>query len=164
MSPRKAAASRARASREEEVRALYRALLERWNERDAKGMAALFADDGRSIGFDGSEMSGPAEIEETLAAIFAHHPTASYVSKVRSVRFLTPGVAVIAAVVGMVPRGKSELNPAVNAVQTVVAAKHGSAWRVAQLQSTPAAYHGRPELAESLTAELREVVAETWRK
>ena len=162
MSPRKAAARRARG--EEEVRALYRALLERWNERDAKGMAALFADDGRSVGFDGSEMSGPVEIEDTLGAIFASHPTAAYVSKLRSVRFLTPGVAVVSAVVGMVPRGKAELNPAVNAVQTMVAAKHGSTWRVAQLQSTPAAYHGRPELAESLTAELREVLEESWRK
>jgi uncharacterized protein (TIGR02246 family) len=86
------------------------------------------------------------------------------VSKLRSVRFLTPGVAVVHAVVGMVPRGKSELNPAVNAVQTLVAAKHGSQWRVAQLQNTPAAYHGRPERVESLTTELREVVAESWRK
>jgi uncharacterized protein (TIGR02246 family) len=164
MSPTKAAARRARASREEEVRALYRALLERWNERDAKGMASLFAEDGASIGFDGSDMTGPEDIETTLAAIFANHPTARYVSKVRSVRFLTPGVAVVSAVVGMVPRDKTELNPAVNAVQTVVAAKHGSAWRVAQLQSTPAAYHGRPEKSESLSAELRQVVAETWRK
>ena len=164
MSPRKAAARRQRTTREEEVRALYRALLERWNERDAKGMAALFTDDGSSIGFDGSEMVGPHEIEDTLAAIFANHPTATYVPKVRGVRFLTPGVAVVSAVVGMVPRGQTELNPAVNAVQTVVAAKHGSAWRVAQLQSTPAAYHGRPEAAEALTAELREVLAESWRK
>jgi uncharacterized protein (TIGR02246 family) len=164
MSPRKAAVRRARVSREEAVRELYRALLERWNERDARGMAALFADDGVSIGFDGSDMTGPAEIEETLAAIFANHPTASYVSKLRGVRFPTPGVAVVHAVVGMVPRGKAELNPAVNAVQTVVAAKHGSQWRVSQLQTTPAAYHGRPEKAESLSAELREVVAESWRR
>jgi len=155
MSPRKAAA----AVREESVRALHAALHERWNERDAKGFAALFAEDGRSVGFDGSEMVGPAEIEETLASIFAHHPTGIYVTKVRAVRFLTPGVAVVSAVVGMVPRGKIELNPAVNAVQSLVAAKHGSAWLIALLQNTPAAYHGRPELAERLTAELRELVA-----
>jgi uncharacterized protein (TIGR02246 family) len=163
MSPKRAADRPARASREDEVRELYRALLERWNERDAKGFAALFADDGISIGFDGSDMTGPAEIEATLGAIFASHPTGSYVAKVRGVRAPAPDVAVLHAVVGMVPRGGSELNPAVNSVQTVVAARRGGAWRIAHFQNTPAAYHGRPEKAEALSAELRELVAATWK-
>jgi uncharacterized protein (TIGR02246 family) len=145
-----------------EVSALYRTLLERWNERDAKVFAALFADDGISIGFDGSDMTGPAEIEATLGAIFANHPTGSYVGVVRSVRFPALGVAVLHAVAGMVPRGKTELNPAVNAVHGVVAAQHGGRWRISHFQNTPAAYHGRPEKAEALSAELRVEVARTW--
>ena len=45
---------------------LYRTLVERWNERDAAGFARLFESEGHSIGFDGSEMHGPEEIESAL--------------------------------------------------------------------------------------------------
>jgi len=46
--------------------------------------------------------------------------------------------------------------PAVNAIQTLVAVCNDGEWRVALFQNTPAAFHGRPELAEALSAELRE--------
>ena len=46
-------------------------------------------------------------------------------------RFLTPDVAVLRAVAGMVPPGQSDLNPAVNAVQTLVAARQDGQWRIA---------------------------------
>ena len=72
--------------------------------------------------------------------------------------FVLAFVAVLSAVVGMVPPGQSDLNPAVNAVQTLIAAKQGSVWRIAVFQSTPAALHGRPELSEWLTEELRQVL------
>jgi uncharacterized protein (TIGR02246 family) len=137
------------------VERVYRTLLERWNARDAGGFARLFEDDGHSVGFDGSEMHGPVEIESALAAIFADHETASYVAKIRDVRFIDDAVAVLSAVVGMVPPGRSELNPDVNAVQTLVAKRSDDGWRIALLQSTPAQYHGRPEAAAALTAELR---------
>jgi hypothetical protein len=45
--------------------------------------------------------------------IFAHHATAAYVAKVRSVRVLGEGVALLRAVAGMVPPGGSAINPAV---------------------------------------------------
>lgn len=70
---------------------------------------------------------------------------------------IAPNVAILHAVVGMVPRGKSELNAAVNAIQLMVAV-HREGWRVASLQNTPAAYHGRPEAVSALTAELKELV------
>jgi uncharacterized protein (TIGR02246 family) len=137
---------------------LYQALLERWNERDAAGMAALFEPEGHSVGFDGSEMHGPAEIESTLAQIFADHETGAYVSKIRDVRSLAPDIAVVRAAVGMVPPGASDIDPDVNAVQVVVSTRRGASWRIALLQNTPAQYHGRPEAAEALTAELRELL------
>jgi uncharacterized protein (TIGR02246 family) len=55
-------------------------------------------------------MNGWPEIESTLSKIFAEHQTAPYVSKIREVRFLTPQVAIVRAVVGMVPPGKSDLD------------------------------------------------------
>lgn len=102
--------------------------------------------------------NGRAEIESVLRRIFADHPTAAYVAKIRDVRFLTPEVAVLRAVAGMVPPGRSDLSPAVNAVQTLVAAVRDGQWRIAVYQNTPAAFHGRPELTERLTAELRQVL------
>ncbi len=67
-----------------------------------------------------------------------------YVGKIRGVRFLTPEVAVLRAVAGMVPPGQSDLNPAVNTIQTLVAAKGAGPWRIALFQNTPAQFHGRP--------------------
>jgi uncharacterized protein (TIGR02246 family) len=143
---------------ETEVRALYRRLLAGWNNRDAQEYAALFAEDGHVIGFDGSQYNGRAEIEAEIGHIFADHPTAAYVGKIRGVRFLSPEVAVLRAVAGMAPPGQSDLNPAVNTIQTLVAARHEGRWRIALFQNTPAQFHGRPELAQQLTEELRQLL------
>ncbi|HET7696609.1 MAG TPA: SgcJ/EcaC family oxidoreductase [Vicinamibacterales bacterium] len=140
------------------VIAAYQRLLDAWNRRRADEFAALFAADGNAVGFDGSPMNGRAEISSTLASIFAHHQTASYVAKVREVRLLRPDVALLRSVVGMVPSGQSALNPAVNAIQSVLFVDKDGTWQVVLLHNTPAAYHGRPEMVEQLTAELTEVV------
>jgi uncharacterized protein (TIGR02246 family) len=86
-----------------------------------------------------------------LAGIFADHATATYVGKVRVVRFPTSDVGVLHAVVGMVPRGQTELKPDVNAIQTMVAVKASEKWLITLFQNTPAAFHGRPDLSQQLT-------------
>jgi uncharacterized protein (TIGR02246 family) len=140
------------------VRALFEQLMASWNRRDAAGFAALFVEDGFSVGFDGSQMDGRAEIAAAIADIFADHMTATYVGKIRSVRFLAPDVAILRAVSGTVPRGEAALNPAANTIQTLVAVKRNGEWRIAAYQNTPAQFHGRPWLAEALTEELRELL------
>jgi len=143
---------------ESEVRTLYRQLLDGWNKRNADAMAVLFAEDGDIIGFDGSQLSGRAEIASTLQQIFADHITPPYVSKVRGVRFLSPEAAILRAVVGMVPAGQSDLDPNLNAIQVLVAAKQDGKWRIVLFQNTPAQFHGRPELVHELTEELRQLL------
>jgi uncharacterized protein (TIGR02246 family) len=143
-------------SNEIEVRTLYQQLLDSWNRRNADAFAASFAEDGHVIGFDGSQMSGQAEIASTLRQIFADHLTGTYVSKVREVRLLSPGVALLRAVVGMVPHAQSDIVPALNAIQTLIATKHDDQWRITFFQNTPAQFHGRPELVQQLTDELRQ--------
>jgi uncharacterized protein (TIGR02246 family) len=143
---------------EAKVSALYRQLLDCWNRRAAAEFAALFAEDGNSVGFDGSQLNGRSEIEASLRQIFADHPTAAYIAKIREVRFLTSEIAILRAVAGMVPAGQTDLNPAVNAVQSLVACQSTSRWRIALFQNTPAQFHGRPELAQELTAELRQLL------
>lgn len=141
---------------ESEVRSLYQQLLDCWNRRNAAGFAALFDKDGHLIGFDGSLVNGQAEIETHLGQIFADHPTAAYVGKIRGVRLLTPDTALLRAVAGMVPPGQTDINPAVNAVQTLIAVKQEGRWGIALFQNTPAAFHGRPDESEKLTKELRQ--------
>ncbi len=136
----------------------YRRLLESWNQRDAAAFAAAFTDNGTSVGFDGSQMNGRIEIEAELRRIFASHPTAAYVAKLREIRPLGSGVVLLRAVVGMIPPGKNELNPDVNAIQSVVLVSEGGEYRIASLHNTPAAFHGRPHLAEQFTDELKEVM------
>ena len=145
-------------SDEGEVRALFHELLGCWNRRSADDYAALFTEDARLVGFDGSTEEGREAIRSHLSGVFADHPTAAYVAKVRGVRFLSPEVAVLGAVAGMVPPGQADLLAAANAVQTLAAVRGGGRWRIALFPNTPAAFHGRPELAEELTAELREVL------
>jgi uncharacterized protein (TIGR02246 family) len=140
---------------ETEVRALYRQILSGWNRRSAEVIAELFDDDGFAIGFDGSELDGRADIAASHRQIFADHQTGAFVGKVRDVRFLTPEVAVLTAVAGMVLPGQSDIEPDRNTVQTLVAVKRDKEWRVAVYQNTPAQYHGREGKANSLTDELR---------
>lgn len=146
------------AADEMEVRALYRQVLEGWNQRDAAAFAAPFAEDGDVIGFDGSEYLGRAEIAASLEQIFAGHRPPAYVSIVRSVRLLGPDVAILRAVVGMALPGQAAIEPTLNARQTLVAARPTGAWRIVLFQTTPAQLHGRPELVQQLTEELQQLL------
>jgi uncharacterized protein (TIGR02246 family) len=140
-----------------DVIAAYTRVLDAWNRRSADDFAAQFADNGSSVGFDGSQMNGRAEISASLRAIFENHPTAAYVAKIRELRMLAGGVTLLRAAVGMVPPGKAELNPAVHAIQSVVFVAPDGQPQIALLHNTPAAFHGRPQLIDALTSELDEV-------
>jgi uncharacterized protein (TIGR02246 family) len=139
------------------VAARYEELLDGWNGQNAGRFAASFAEDSTVIGFDGSEQSGRASIASEMQQIFEDHKTATYIAKVRSVKLLSADVAILSAVVGMMPPGKSKLLPDRNAHQTVVAVKREREWRIVLFQNTPAQFHGRPELVEQMTAELQQV-------
>jgi uncharacterized protein (TIGR02246 family) len=141
-----------------EIRALYQEILDGWNQHNGSAMAASFAEDGEVVGFDGSQIVGREAIIAEMDRIFASHVTAVYVGKVRRVVPLAPGAALLRAVAGMVPPGQNDINPAVNTIHSLVAARRDGQWRVLLFQSTPAQFHGRPDLAEALTNELRELL------
>ncbi|PFO08277.1 DUF4440 domain-containing protein [Bacillus sp. AFS076308] len=141
-----------------EVEGIYRQLLEAWNIRSARGMAELFTDNGEMIGFDGSLSVGSEEIFSHLKPIFEHHPTARFISKVKNLHFLSPDIAILRAIAGMLPPGQSDINPNVNTHHTLVAIKIDGDWRIKLFQNTPAQFHGRPELVEHMSNELRELL------
>ena len=146
------------ASLHDEVKDLYQRLIDAWNRRDAEGMSELFTEQGVQIGFDGSKVIGQGEILSHLQPIFRDHPTAPFVTKVKEVRSLGADVVILHAIAGMVPPGKTDIEPAVNAHQTLVAVKKGHSWRIELFQNTPAQFHGRPELVEEMTDELRQLL------
>jgi uncharacterized protein (TIGR02246 family) len=138
------------------VAGLYDRVLEGWNAKSGDDFAAPFADDGEVVGFDGSQSVGRAEIAAEMASIFADHATGTYVGEVEGIRLLGSEVAVLRAVAGMVPAGRSDLEPKLNAVQRLVAELRGGEWRIVLYQNTPARFDGRPELVEHMTEQLRE--------
>ena len=143
---------------EHAVGVLYQQLLQSWNRRDAAAFAAAFTTDGNVVGFDGSTVDGQVAIEAHLRQIFTDHPTAAYIGKIREIRLLAPDVALLRAVAGMVPPGQADLIPAANTIQTLVAVRQAATWRITLYQNTPAQFHGRPELAQQLTDELRQLL------
>ena len=138
-----------------EIRALYQQVLDSWNRRDADAYAKPFGEDGSVVGFDGSEMTGSAEIAATLGKIFKDHATGAYRGIVRCVRMLTPDVGLLRAIAGIVPAGQSDIEPKLNSVQSLVAVSHDGVWRIAHFHNTPAQLHGRPEAVAQMTEELR---------
>lgn len=142
----------------ERLTAIYHALLDAWNRRSAADYAALFDPQALVVGFDGSVMDGSAAVRDELGRIFADHETARYVGKIRSMGQFSPDGVLIHAVCGMVPPGMQDINPAVNAVQTLVAIRGADEWRILLFQNTPAQFHGRPELSTALTEELRQLL------
>lgn len=141
------------------VEELYRRLIDAWNQRDAEVMAGCFVEGGTMIGFDGSTALGVTEIREHLAPVFRDHPTAAFVTDVQDIRSIGANVVLLRSHVGMIPPGSDDINPAVNAIQTVTAVRTGEEWGIALFQNTPAAFHGRPEMQEAMTASLRAAAA-----
>lgn len=140
------------------VRAKFDAFMAQWNARSSAAIAALFAADGSIVAFDGSAINGRASIESHLGQIFADHQPARYIGMTREIRFLSDDVALLRAVVGMIPPDQHDLKPELNAIHTLVAERQGDQWRIAMLQATPARFDGRPDEAERLTTDLREVL------
>jgi len=140
---------------EAQVRSLYDNLLMRWNSYDADEFASLFTPDGNLVGYDGSQVNGRQEIKTHLRGIFDHHQPASFISIIREVRPICTDAFILRAVTGMVPPGQGDLNPKLNSIQTLIASKEKYGFCAAVFQTTPAAFHGSPELREVLTCELR---------
>src|SRR5437773_6844114 len=143
------------ASWDRETRAHYARLLETWDKRNARDYALQFASDANLVGFDGSQVNGQLEVGAHLTEVFTHHQTPRYVSIVREVRLLANGVTLLRANTGLIPAGKDDIDPALNAVQSMIAVQKGGTWKIALFHNTPAAFHQRPDLSKQLTEELR---------
>src|ERR687898_2603000 len=119
------------------VRALYQQLMDGWNQGSGDAFAAVFTEDGDLIGFDGTHFKGRQEIAPFHQRLFDKWLKGSrLVGQVKDVRFLSPDVALMHAVGGTVMRGKSEPVPERDSIQTLVATRQDSEWRLAAFQNT----------------------------
>ena len=143
------------------TRELYSQLLEAWDKRNARNYALRFASDATLIGFDGSEVNGQLQIGAHVSEVFTHHQTPRYVGLVREVRSIATDVALLRANAGLIPPGKDDIDPALNAVQSLLSVKKGGSWKIALFQNTPAQFHMQPEQSKALTEELRAKARET---
>ena len=138
-----------------DTRALYARLIEAWDKRNARDYALQFTSDGVLVGFDGSQVNGQLEVGGHVTEVFTHHQTPRYVTIVRDVRPVANDVTLLRANAGLIPPGKDDIDPALNAIQSMVAVRKSDTWKIALFHNTPAAFHMRPELAKQLTDELR---------
>ncbi|HMI54630.1 MAG TPA: SgcJ/EcaC family oxidoreductase [Gemmatimonadaceae bacterium] len=143
------------------TRDLYAQLLEAWNKRNARDYALLFTSDANLIGFDGSQVNGQLEVGAHLTEVFTRHQPPRYVSIVREVRLLANDVTLLRANAGLVPVDKDDIDPALNAVQSMIAVQKGGTWKISLFQNTPLALHDRPDVAKQITGELRAKLRET---
>ena len=137
------------------ARDLYAQLLEAWDKRNARNYALLFASDATLIGFDGSQVSDQLQIGAHVSEVFTHHQTPRYIGVVREVRSIAADVSLLRANAGLIPPGKDDIDPSLNAVQSLIAVKKGDTWKIALFQNTPAQFHMHPEQSKALTEELR---------
>jgi uncharacterized protein (TIGR02246 family) len=141
---------------EVEIRALYLQLMDGWNRGSGEAFAAPFAEDGDLVSMDGTHLKGRQEIISFNQKLFDTYVKGSrLVGKVRSVRFLTPDIAIMHAVGGTIMAAQTDIEPDRNSIQTLVAMKGSSGkWRLAAFQNTRAQYLGRLEQSQALTEEL----------
>lgn len=142
------------------IRSLYQQLMDGWNKGSGEAFAAPFAEDGDLVGFDDTHLKGRQEITSFHQQLFDTYVKGSrLVGKVKKIRFLTSDVALMHAVGGTIMASQTDIDQERNSVQTLVALKDNKGeWRLAAFQNTRAQYLGRPEHAQALTEELRDLL------
>ena len=119
------------------VRDLYQQLIDGWNRGSGAAFAAVFAEDGDLVAYDGTRFKGRQQIAPFHQELFDKWMKESrLVGQVENVRFLSRDVAVMHAIGGTVMRGKTEPSPERDSIQTLVATRQGGEWRLAAFQNT----------------------------
>jgi uncharacterized protein (TIGR02246 family) len=130
------------------VRDLYQQLIDGWNRGSGAAFAAVFAEDGDLVAYDGTRFRGRQQIAPFHQELFDKWMQGSrLVGQVEDVRFLSRDVAVMHAVGGTVMRGKTEPSPERDSIQTLVATRQGGEWRLAAFQNTRVRPIGRSAVA-----------------
>jgi uncharacterized protein (TIGR02246 family) len=125
------------AADEAAVRALVTQSSDAWNRGDADSLSAVWAENGELVAGDGTYCNGRPEIAAYLTRLLTGSWKGSrFVASVTNVRFPQPDVALLHVNAGFVLPGETEPAPDRRAVQSLVAVRVGSTWRLALYHST----------------------------
>ncbi len=103
--PAAAPATAGPAADEQQLRQAVVDFVKLYNEHKAAEVAALFAQDGRMVFKDGSQVDGRAEIQQSFEDSFRDSPDVKISVVVDSIRLLTPDVAVEEGSTSLFPDG-----------------------------------------------------------
>jgi uncharacterized protein (TIGR02246 family) len=119
------------------VRDLYQQLMDGWNQGSGAAFASVFMENGDLIGFDGTHLKGREEISSLHQELFDKWLEGTQlVGQIENMAFPAPDVAVVHAVGGTIPSGKSTPVPERDSIQTLVATKRDGKWHFMAFQNT----------------------------
>ena len=124
-------------SDEAAVRRLFQALLDAWGRGDAAGYAALFTEDADYVSFDGAHTRGREAIAASHQPLFQRWLKGTRLTgRIESVRFLSPGIALVHATGSTVFPGERRPRPSRDSIQTLIAICRPDGWRFAAFHNT----------------------------
>ncbi len=119
------------------IHQLFEKLLEDWARGDGGAYGSRFTEDADYVAFDGTRTQGREEISASHQQLFDKFMKGTRLTgRIESIRFLSPGVALVHATGGTVMRGKTEPSPERDSIQTLVAVREGDEWRFAAFHNT----------------------------
>lgn len=113
------------------IRDLLRRLMEAWNRGDGNAYAAQFTEDADYIAPDGTHLQGRQATAQLHQRLFDTVLQGSQLERqrVKSIRFVTPEVAIVHGTSGVRWRWQSKVTPRRMSIQTYVAVKQAGQWR-----------------------------------
>jgi len=141
-----AAKDRTREQDEQAIRSLVDAFAKSYNAHDSKAIGALFAADAELVDEEEDAVQGRANIERVFTGIFAENPDAQIAIAIKSIRFLSPTIAVEDGTATVT--GTSD-EPADPSRYVVIHSKQDGKWQMTSARDfsesqTPAEEHLKP--------------------
>jgi uncharacterized protein (TIGR02246 family) len=122
---------------ESKLQNLLQRVLAAWERGDGRALAAEFADDGDIVFFEGSCLQGRPQIEAVMQHLFETTlRDTRYLAQVKALRFVTPEVALMQTLGGVVFPEETIIPVERCSVQTFVIVRIRGTWSVASFQNT----------------------------
>jgi uncharacterized protein (TIGR02246 family) len=135
------------AGMENELRALYSAMMDGWDRGSGAAFAAPFDAELDFVAFDGTRFRGREELVRFHEPLFKTHLKGTrLVGNVTDVRLIGPDVAIVHARGGTIMRGRSTPSPERDSIQTLVAVRGAGVWRFVAFHNTRIRPMGRNAL------------------
>ncbi len=132
------------AADEKAIREVHAALIKAYSSDDAKSVGSHFVSGAEYINAHGSIFQGRQEIEESLAESMADHPGCKLESEIDGLRFVSPTVALVDALVTITHAEEEQAEPT-TCHSSIVFLKTNDQWQIASVRDQHAAPFPRHE-------------------